>query len=157
MTTKRERAGAAASAPKKKTKAQLVAERRKIRDDLGSHASVLGFPEGHPELQFRWVNDVVTKFGTSRVADLQAKGWQVWTGEGPTEGDNKSLGSGGDREVGLDGKGNPIRALLMYIPKEVYEIDQYLKEEALREKEKAITGETEQPGHYGNISIGQKD
>lgn len=144
---------------KKKTKAQILKERREIRGDLGSDRDVMMTPEV-PGMVMRWVNDEL-KSGRNRVERLQALGWEVYNGESvqvapPNDVSeaNVSLGDGAMIAVGLDRENKPLHAILMMIPQEIYEADQQLKEEAIRAKEETIFEQGGEQGMYGGIRIG---
>ncbi len=145
---------------KRKTREQLKAERRKVRDDLGSSRDVMRSPE-IPGLVFRWVNDEL-RGGRSRIETLKERGWYVYEGQAPeveapnTVVDaNVSEGSGGTMIVGVDAKGAPMNAVLMCIDSEIYQIDQKLKSEKIKENEEELMGRSSEDGHYGNIRIGK--
>jgi len=143
----------------KKTKAQILKERRSIRGDLGSDRDVMITPEIQG-MVVRWVNDEI-KSGRSRVDRLKALGWVVYDGENvevaPPNGvsdANVSLGDGAMIAVGVSKEGKSIKAILMMIPEDIYRMDQELKEEAIREKEAAILDQGNQNGMYGGVRIG---
>ena len=145
--------------PKKQTRAQLVAERRKVRDDLGADRDLMRAPTV-PGKVFRWVN-VQLRGGVNRVESLKKKGWELYDGDhvevaapnGVTEA-NVSEGSGGTMVVGLGSDGKPLHAVLMYINEDIYQVDQELKHEAIREQERALMNAPDAEGMYGSVKIG---
>lgn len=134
-----------------KTKDELMAERRKQRPDLGSMRSVLNTPQVDGWV-FRWANDFSDNAGRNKVPFMLNAGWQIWkepfevADKGVLERD-KDLGSGHRISVG-ERNGEPLFAVLLAIPREIYDIDQELKEEERREKERGILGQVDQEGFY---------
>ncbi len=158
MTVKKADAGTRSRT--KKTKAQILKERRKIRGELGSERDVMFTPK-LPGMVVRWVNDEL-KSGRNRVERLKAIGWEVYDGQNvevaPPNGisdANISKGDGAMIAVGTTKEGKPMNAVLMFIPEEIYEADQAIKEEAIREKEEEMLSQGEgQPHMYGGVRIG---
>ena len=149
---------------RKLTKEEALAERRKIRSDLGSMRDVMPYPsfEGSEDYQFRWVNND-QKAGVNRVQRLKALGWEVWedrqrfdVGQATnvTEG-NVSVGGAVELPVGTSPTGQTLTAVLMYIDKAIYEADQELKEGAIREKEEGIFEQGNERGMYGGVRVEQ--
>ncbi len=155
MVTKKE--GRPQTKGKRKSREELIAERRKVRNDLGSNRNVMITPK-IPGLVTRWVNDEVVG-GKSRVQQFLDKGWEVYdepdvvVGEMSAVNPNVSLGSGGELLVGKTSDNKPLKAVLMCIDEQIYELDQQLKEEELKAKENSIMAESDQEGLYGNIKI----
>lgn len=145
---------------KRKSKAEILKERRKLRGDLGSMRNVMQVPEV-PDHEFRWVNDEL-RSGKNRVAQLERLGWAVWDGEhvevadpnNVTEG-NLSLGDGGRVAVGTTERGESLQAVLMYIHSDIYHADQAIKEEAIAAKEAGVFSQGNETGMYGGVSIGK--
>jgi hypothetical protein len=143
----------------KKTKAQILKERRKTRGDLGSDRDVMRTPEV-PGMVMRWVNDEL-KSGRNRVQRLRSLGWEVYDGEfvqvappNDVSEANTSLGDGAMIAVGLTRENKPMHAILMMIPQDIYEADQEIKEEAIRAKEETIFEQGSEAGMYGGVRVG---
>jgi len=147
---------------KKKTKAQLLKERRKIRTSLGSMKRVMQIPE-IPGKVVRIVNDTV-KMGRSRVAQLQDIGWEVYDGEtveiappNNVTASNISLGKGVTTPVGTDEKGSAIMGILMCIDEDIYRAYQALKAEEIQATEVGIFAQGDDDPNsdlYGSVRIG---
>lgn len=149
---------------RKMTKKQLLEERRKKRTDLGSMRDVMPMPtfEGADKYHWRWVNNDA-KAGVNRVQKLMGLGYEIWTdrekfdvgqGTNVTE-SNVGLGSAVELPVGTSPTGDTMTATLMYIDKVLYEMDQEIKEDAIREKETGMLDEgQDDAGMYGGIRVG---
>lgn len=114
-------------------RAAILEERRKVRGDMGTYQNLLTYPEDET-LHFRYVND-----SNDRIARLQRLGWRVW------EVDNFQVGDASVIDNNIDGVsgvrvpvGKGMTAVLMCIEKELWDADQELKEESIRETEKAM-------------------
>lgn len=161
MVARKKAVNAGTRKEKKKTKAQVLAERRLVRTNMGSIRDVMRLPEV-PGFVFRWVNDEL-KMGVSRIQKLKDIGWLVWD-KHPVDvappnnvrEANISLGSGATVAVGTTAQGESLKAVLMYIDADIYAVDQSLKAEAIDEKEKEMLSQGQgDPGMYGGIRIGQ--
>jgi len=135
------------------TKEQILAERRSIRQDLGSHRSVLLTPKVDG-LVFRWERDLL-RGGQNQVQRLLNMGWIIYEGEWDVADQSaverdKGLGTG-HRVVGGQFDGKPYYLVLMCIDAEVYAADQEIKEEALRAKEDELRADVQSDGGYGYI------
>lgn len=147
--------------PKKMSKAQRLADRRKIRADLGADKDIMKAPDV-PGFVLRWVNDEL-RGGTNRVNKLKSLGWEVYGGEEPEVSppnevaeSNITLGDGAIMAVGTDRDGHPMNAVLMMIPEDIYQMDQDLKEEEIRSTEEGIFEQGDgQEGMYGGVRIGK--
>lgn len=154
----------AATSNKKLTREEILEERRKQRTDLGSMRTVMPYPsfEGSEKFMWRWVNNDL-RAGVNRVKKLESLGWAVFNerekfdvtqGTNVTE-SNIDLGSGVTLAVGTNARGEPLTAVLMYIRKDLYDLDQDLKEEAIRETEKDLLNQGQKEGMYGGVNIGR--
>ena len=142
----------------RKTKAELIAERRGVRNDLGSMRNVILTPDVEG-LVFRWVNDEM-RSGRNRIELFKERGWHVYEGRGVQVADhnvkdsNTSLGSSSRITVGTTETKEALSAVLMCISKELYDIDQQLKQEEIDEAEQGLRDSANAGGHYGAIRIG---
>ncbi len=139
----------------KRSRADIVAERRKIRNVSGEYRDVLSFPSGpeYAHLSFRWVLD-----RGDRIDRFLAKGWKVF------DGDNVQVGDPRLTETNVSGLRGAIVAadklgketlILMCIDVESFEIDQLLKEEDLQETEAGMNRQAKELGldAYDDLKI----
>ena len=100
----------------------------------------LKFPD-HPGYVRRVVSDVD---GGMRVAAFESAGWKVVTDPLATVNSDKNvntvsqIGSGINRHVGVDERGQSIKGVLMEIPEEWYNEDQAAKKAQIDETEKGL-------------------
>lgn len=111
--------------------------------------------------EYRFVNDVVHANGARRVDSFKLAGWEVapstQVGNGSTDA-NVSLGSTSEAVVE---KSSGRRAVLMRIPKELYEQDQKAKQDKITRQERQFIrrkkkAEDSDDGTYGEVSIGSR-
>ena len=145
------------SSRKRKTKKELIDERRQLRRDLGERGSLMNLPQEDGKV-FRWVNNQEVS-GINRINRLETIGWQVWQGENAeidesTGLKNIQLGTGGRLTVGSNEKFEPMEAVIMWIDKDTWDADQALKAEAIDEQEREIVSRPGSDGMYGNVQIG---
>lgn len=139
----------------KRSRAEIVAERRKLRNVSGEYRDVLSFPTGPDAegLSFRWVLD-----RGDRIDRFLAKGWKVY------DGDNVMVGDPRLTETNISGlKGAIVAAdklgketlILMCIDAESFEIDQLLKEEDLQRTEEGMNKQAKELGldAYDELAI----
>lgn len=144
----------------KKTKEQILKERRAERTDLGSMRDVMRTPEIEGFV-VRWVNDEF-KGGVNRIGRLKSLGWVLvdenTESDAPTNvtESNVSLGTGTELIAGTTAEGKPMRAVLMMIDRDIYEADQQLKEESIREIEDGIFELQKEEGMYGAVNVGRQ-
>lgn len=127
-----------------RSREELMAERRKVRHDTGTYKDVMTVPE-EPGLWFRWVNDVEDG---ARVAQFLKLGWRLYDGDNVPVGDaNQTLEtnvSPGAGAVVVAGKG--VKAVLMCIDKEIWDMDQEIKQESIDATEQAMGMEAKNRG-----------
>ena len=145
------------SSRKRKTKKELIDERRQLRRDLGERGSLMNLPEEAGKV-FRWVNNQEVS-GINRINRLESIGWQVWQGENAEVDEatglkNIQLGTGGRLVVGANEKFEPMEAVIMWIDKDLYDMDQALKAEQVDLSEQEIVDRPGSDGLYGNVQIG---
>jgi len=144
---------------KNKTREELLAERRMQRKDIGKGRDVLKVPTD-PLYVYRWFNDVPMSGGVNRIQWAMSKGWEVANADQheladeSVKDDNVSLGSVGKRPVGKDSYGNPLYAVLLRMSKELWDIDQEIKDEPIKELEDQIHRRPKSTGMYGEVKIG---
>lgn len=144
---------------KRKTREEILKERRELRRDLGARGSVMALPEEEGK-EFRWVNNQLIS-GVNRIQRMQELGWQIWHAENTevdesTGATNIQSGTGGRLVVGLDEKHEPMEAVVMWIDKDIYDADQALKAERVDDLEDDIQKRPSQDGLYGNVRIGEQ-
>jgi hypothetical protein len=139
----------------RKTREEILEERRKLRPELNAQADVMRVPD-EPGLVFRWTNDQL-KGGRSNIAVRQKMGWEIYEGEADVSDlyvAERDVGSGAGHWI-IVGKNKdtnqPEKAVLMAIRKEYYEADQQLKEEKIRETELGIKQQAEREFDYGRL------
>lgn len=132
-----------------RSREDIVLERRKVRSDLEGFRNVMSIPE-EPGLMFRYVNDSKDPGSRwhNRVEHLKKLGWYVYEGDNVPVGDtgevydrNSSLGSGAE----IPARGG-ITAVLMCIPKEIWDADMEIKMEKLAELERGMEISSRQAG-----------
>ena len=107
-----------------------------------------------PNYVYRIVNDI-----DNRINNFSLAGWEVVehstsVGDDGVQNNNVSLGSGARITVG-----NNTKAILMRIPKSLYDEDQKIKQREIDEKEMAMKRNIKKSGDegtYGEIEISRK-
>tara|TARA_R110002126_G_scaffold169382_2_gene318367 strand:+ start:21 stop:500 length:480 start_codon:yes stop_codon:yes gene_type:complete len=137
----------------RKTREELLAERREKRIDLGSFRNVMSTPN-IPGKRFYWQNDHI-KGGLNAVDRLLRLGWEIYTGDFEVADEmaverDVDLGGAHKIAVGMNGP-DPLYAILMVIDEDVYLADQDIKEEEIRAKEDELRNSVNLPGAYGQI------
>jgi hypothetical protein len=150
-------AKATPASKKRKTKAEILQERRRVRQDLGSDRNVMYTPEDDNDWHYRWFNDV-DQGGANTIAKARRNGWadmpDDWRIPDAIAGEDAiSTGGGVELPVGNDKAGNPIKARLLRLPMEYHLADMALKEEGIKAKENDILGLTESEGYYGEVKL----
>ncbi|MCX8125831.1 MAG: hypothetical protein N3E40_01625 [Dehalococcoidia bacterium] len=121
---------------------------RRERVPLGIPRLKMQFPE-RPGYVRRIINDK-----PGRLEDAVAAGWQFVTYETPGYEDLSTATTAGldsrvSRVVGVNDDGSPMRGYLMEIPEEIYNRDQELKEQFLRQKETGMRSGVDSYGAPG--------
>lgn len=135
----------------RKTRKQLLAERRSKRTDLGTFRDVMTVPQVAGK-RFYWTNDQI-KGGRNAISRMEKIGWQIYTGDFEVGDEiaverDKSMGDAHKIVVGMNGT-EPLYAVLMWIDEDVYKADQSIKEEELKATEEGLREEANAPGMYG--------
>jgi hypothetical protein len=132
----------------KEANATKAPERRVRRTPIGQR-NVLTLSKKDPAFEYRFVNDT-----GDRIQEFLDNGWEIET--------NSDI-SVGDKRLGVPGKeGTPVtasvgqgtKAVVLKIPKELYEEDQAAKQAYVQKTEEAIRGEA-LDGTYGQLEIGR--
>jgi hypothetical protein len=109
-----------------------------------------------PNYHYRIVNDVDDRIERLKIAGYEIAEEKVGIGDPGVENSNISLGSGARMHVG---KG--VKAVLMKIPKELFQEDQKAKQREIDAKEAAIKRKANsgEGGTYGEVTVkrGQPD
>lgn len=104
----------------------------------------------NPKYHYRIVNDVDDRVERLKIAGYDIAEEKVGVGDVGVENNNISLGSGARMHVG---KG--VKAVLMKIPKEIYQEDQRAKQREVDKKESSIKRKINsgEDGTYGEVEI----
>ena len=122
--------------------------------------NVLTASHREPGYVYRFVNDVVSPDGSSRVEAFKQAGYEIVENPKTKVGDvdgNVSLGSSAVANVGSGRK-----AILMRIKKELYDEDQKVKQTQITEVERQMrrrkvdAKDSGEEGTYGEVSIGER-
>jgi hypothetical protein len=138
-------------------------ERRGIRTDLGEGRNVMYTPPDDDEWHYHWANDN-QQSGMSRIKQMTQMGYEVVqpsmlpahfreVAESKTGSDNVSISGGLELHAGTDAQGQPMKTVLMRIPKHYHDLDKALREEKVLELESQITGQADGDGMYGDIKL----
>lgn len=125
-------------------RATLIAERRQLRGDLGYRPDVLTYKE-RPGYVRRVVNDV-----GDRIERLKGLGWEVVDEPGIRIGDQRAIDSNKNPEGSpYFPVGENMMAVLMEIPKEIWDADREVKREAVNRIEREIRNQHKKEGYDG--------
>lgn len=129
--------------PKKEEKRNTRVDRKK-RVPLGVPRAKMTVSDTPPDKVRRWVND-----HPGRIQRAQSGGYEFVRDDSVSVGDNvedgnTDMGSRISMVVGKDEAGNPLRAYLMEIDKDLYEEDQQEKLKIVDRIDSAIKGGTNQ-------------
>ena len=105
-----------------------------------------------PNYHYRFVNDVDDRIERLKLGGYEIAPEKVGIGDDSVENTNISLGAGTRMHVG---KG--VKAVLMRIPKELYDADQKVKQHEINLKEADILRKSNnrEDGSYGEVTIGK--
>jgi len=101
-----------------------------------------------PNYHYRIVNDVDDRIERLKIGGYEIAEEKVGIGDPGVENNNISLGSGARMHVG---KG--VKAILMKIPKDIYDEDQRDKQHEINVKEADIKRKASGDGAYGEVTI----
>ena len=100
----------------------------------------------------RWVNDIPGRIEKFLLAGYEvAKGDEIKVGEDGVTSNNIALGTGARKNVGRTRTGEGTQAVLMEIPKEMYEEDQKAKQTTLEATDKVLKRNIRENDFYGDI------
>lgn len=88
----------------------------------------------------------------TRIARYKQYGWEPCSVDEVTIGTRNTIGAGDVASVTVDSS-DGTQGIVMKIRKDWYDEDQKAKANAIDKTERAITGESENEGNYGKVSI----
>lgn len=141
----------------RKTREQLLDSARPKRVPLHEQRrNRLTFNNQDPNYVYRVVNDVDNRIEQFKTAGYEVVQHETKVGDTAVVDGNISLGSGARVHVG-----SGRHAVLMRIPRELYEEDQAAKQREITRKENLLirkkrkSSEAGEDGSYGEVSIGR--
>ena len=121
---------------------------RKKRPPINGKGDVLSLSGLDDNYQYRVFNDKGT-----RIAQHQDYGWEVVAADDVTIGTRNDVSTAGTAAAVTVDSNDGTQGIVMRIRKDWYDEDQTAKQAKIAETEKAITGENNENGNYGKVSI----
>ena len=147
---------------KSETRAEAVSE-RPSRIKLDGYRNILSVDGRDPAFEYRFIKDVSLERAQSeglvdwkpgqRISRFQAAGWQLVKSSEVKVGENTVYKTENLGSVVRVPAGNDEFLFLMKIHKDWYDEDQQAKLRAILDTEKQYSGETQEEGMYGSVSI----
>ena len=126
-------------------------KQRRKRPPVNGRGDVLTLSYNNEDDAEEYIYRIFNDKGT-RIAQHKQYGWEPVTADDVTIGTRNEVGAGDIASVTVDSR-DGTQGVVMRIPKDWYNEDQVAKQQKIDDTEKQITGESENDGNYGKVSI----